>query len=46
MPNLPWWGWLIVGLILVGMFPGMWHFILAHLHAGVQTVCNNCASNG
>lgn len=46
MPNLPWWGWLIVALVLIGMFPGLWHFFLAHLNAGAQTVCNGCASHG
>ena len=46
MPNLPWWGWLIVLLILIGLFPGLYHAILAHLNAGAATVCNGCTGHG
>ena len=46
MPNLPWWGWLIVILILVGLFPGLYHTILAHLSSGANIVCNGCTGHG
>lgn len=46
MPNLPWWGWVIVLLILIGLFPGLYHLIVSHLQSGVQTVCSQCTGGG
>lgn len=46
MSKIPWWGWVIVLLILIGLFPGLWHQILGLLSSGANTVCNGCTGHG
>lgn len=46
MRNIPWWGWVIILVILIGLFPGVYHWLLDGLHHGVNTVCSQCNVGG
>ena len=46
MRSIPWWGWLIILVILIGLFPGLYHALVSHLGSGLQTICPNCSSGG
>jgi hypothetical protein len=46
LARIPWWGWVIIVLILIGLFPHLYHNLLNLTGNGIQTVCSSCSPRG